>query len=354
MRRRTTKLLLLILFLLPALYYATRGVVSAQTPELVWPPDGWTVDTVTPTVRWRGQGYPQLRVFKDQSPASYTIDRVLPQGQDSYTLSTDLEPGTVYKWKVRINPLRPEASPLTWEPWSEAWSFSTPGEASWSSSAQAGSLWPTGGGVASSITPTLSWTAPPASAQYELVMTPEGNEAARTSIIRPIASDLTLPGPPTWYGMLPGTLYYWRIRVTNVTRSIGPSDPSWGTWSQMAAFRTPVPTGDAISSLIPDAGRVDSLTPTLVWRSAEPNLFYYEIQVSSDPKFITDATRSIAPVYWEVKHGGVTTPPNSYTVPAAYSLKGGAAYYWRVRPVSFGPAGSVPWSKIWSFTTPND
>ncbi|GEM_PF-2275813 len=353
MRRRRIQLLLLLLIILPGMYILTRDVVSAQNSELVWPPDGWNLDTLSPTLRWRGQGYTQLRIYKAHSPNSYVLDTILVQGRDSYTVSPALDPGTTYKWKVRSNPVRPDASPLTWGPWSPERSFNTPGSASWTSAAQVGSLWPTDGTIASSITPTLSWTYPPGAAQFELVITPEGNEQARTSIIRPIASSFTMPGPPTWYGMLPGTLYYWRIRVSNVPYPVVPAEQAWSPWSPLAAFRTPVTTGDAIGTITPDGQRVDSITPTLIWRSAEANLFYYEVQVSADPKFTLERLKAFAPVYWELRHGGMTAPPNSYTIPPAYPLKAGATYYWRVRPVAFGSSVStVPWSKTWSFVTP--
>ena len=354
MRRRRIMSLLLLLIVFPSLYLATRGVVSAQTSELVWPPDGWNVNTLNPTLRWRSQGYTQLRIYKAQSPTLYLVDTVLPSGQDSYTvpLSQALEAGTLYKWKVRSNPLPPASSPLTWGIWSLERGFTTPGSASWGSSAQAGSLWPTGGTVTSSITPTLSWTLPPGGAQFELVITPEGNEAARTSIIRPIASSFTIPGPPTWYGMLPDTLYYWRVRVTQASYPVGPSEPSWGPWSPLGSFRTPAAAGSAITPITPDGQGVASTTPTLSWQSADPNLFFFEVQASADPRFMTDPSKSIAPVYWELRHGGVTSPPNSYTIPATYPLAKGTTYYWRVRPIGSKMGASVPWSKTWSFTTP--
>lgn len=59
-----------------------------------------------------------------------------------------------------------------------------------------------------------------------------------------------------------------------------------------------------------------------------------------------------AAVYWNLVHGGVTTPQNSWRVPEAYPLVGGATYYWRVRPRVQGDGLAVDWSDKWRFVTP--
>src|SRR5207249_1829514 len=86
--------------------------------------------------------------------------------------------------------------------------------------------------------------------------------------------------------------------------------------------------GPGINLIAPGFGpTVGSLTPVLAWQNSDRETFYYEVQVSSDQGFGPDAF-----LYWELRHGGATTPPNSYTVPEAFPLQPETAYYWRVRP----------------------
>ena len=49
-----------------------------------------------------------------------------------------------------------------------------------------------------------------------------------------------------------------------------------------------------------------SLTPKLQWDNANTAVFYYEVQVSKDPEFGPNAF-----LYWELVHGGASTPLNS-------------------------------------------
>ena len=99
-----------------------------------------------------------------------------------------------------------------------------------------------------------------------------------------------------------------------------------------------------------DQSPVDSTTPTLTWANSDRQVFYYEVQVSADPEFGSGA--GAPPLYWELVHGGVSSPMNSYTIPAQFPLESGATYYWRVRPRVQGDGTPVGWTQAWSFTTP--
>jgi hypothetical protein len=96
---------------------------------------------------------------------------------------------------------------------------------------------------------------------------------------------------------------------------------------------------------------VASVTPTLAWSSADGQVFFYEVQVSKDPGFTVESQFAWAPLYWETLHGGMTSPPNSYTIPGRYPLEQGRTYFWRVRPAGLGSSQGA-WSTTWQFNTP--
>src|SRR5579885_3366850 len=98
-----------------------------------------------------------------------------------------------------------------------------------------------------------------------------------------------------------------------------------------------------------DSAALDSLQPVLTWRAQDPAVWYVEVQVSKDPAFSNGP--GSPPLYWELRHGGVTNPPNSYAIPAARPLEPGAIYYWRVRPRIQGGGDPMPWSPANRFTT---
>ena len=148
--------------------------------------------------------------------------------------------------------------------------------------------------------------------------------------------------------MLPGMTYTWRVRMTYANTALSESSLLWGPWSQPFTFKTPPPSISTIALASPANGSVVSnSTPTLQWSNSDSSIFYYEVQVSKDPKF-----GSNSPLYWELRHGGVTTPQNSYTVPNGYPLEPATTYYWRVRPRVQGDGSPVDWSPNWTFRAP--
>ena len=198
------------------------------------------------------------------------------------------------------------------------------------------------------FTTILSWTNPSLAIQVHLQVTPYSNDGPGVNLILSGVSSFTLPPPPHWYGLLPDMEYSWRTRASDAPTSVGVDDSSWGAWSSVWTFRTPTVTG-TVAPVTPIDGAMIGSDPVLRWSDANPNIFYYELQVSSDNSLNTDPETATAAVWHLLLHGGVTTPQNSYR---AAGLQPGTKYYWRVRPRVQGDGHPVDWSKMWSFAVP--
>ena len=147
------------------------------------------------------------------------------------------------------------------------------------------------------------------------------------------------------YVMLPDMTYIWRVRTTTVLTP--PVEEEWSSWS-VSSFHTAATSIDSVSRVSPEMdAAVDSPTPTLTWGNSDPVVFWYEVQVSKDPDFGPSAF-----LYWELRHGGITDPPNSYTIPDAFPLEAGTIYNWRVRPRIQGDGEPLDWSFGYRFSTP--
>lgn len=337
---------IIVLLALPFLVGAD-SIIQARRPVLQQPPDGWTTDTLTPTLRWQAEGNVQVRLTAAGSQTPI-VDEFLPAGVEALT-TPPLASGQQYHWKVRTNPFD-VSSVYTWSVWSPEYAFTTIGNLPWNLSAYARPTAPKNGAIASSVTPTLTWDAPVGSTHYEMVLTPANNERASVRFVNTIGTSYKIPGAPVWYGMLPDAVYYWRVRVNNAPGPVPDDHPSWGPWSEVYAFRTPVPSSQLLGPLTPaHQTTVRDTTPVLQWSNPNDDVFFYEVQLSKDPDFITDPARSVAPVYWETVHGGMTTPRNSYQVTGRYALEQGQNYFWRVRAAVPGGQREAPWGPTWSF-----
>lgn len=207
----------------------------------------------------------------------------------------------------------------------------------------------------------LSWSAAPSATQYQLRVIPANNDGPGINLIigdRTLVTSASFTiQPPTLgrgpYLLLPGMSYRWQVRVTDAPASVGEDDTSWGLWSEAWTFFTPVPNFATIQTSEPgDKATVTSRMPTLVWANAIPSLFYYEVQLSEDPLFVTDPAAATKPVYWNLVHGGQSRPMNSWTVPQSAALTPGTRYNWRVRPRVQGDGLPVAWSPAASFQIP--
>lgn len=205
---------------------------------------------------------------------------------------------------------------------------------------------------------TLKFTPPEGTTQYHVQVTPFNNDGPAINMIigarEMVQSGMfTVPAPEYGRGnyiMLPGMGYKWRVRVSSSNTAIGENDPSWSAWSE-DKFRT----RDASSGTIKLSNGDNNIsqhsvaTTAIRWENSDPNIFYYEVQVSEDPTFNTNPDTATAAVYWNLVHGGITN--NSWTAPEG-ALRPGATYYWRVRPRQQGDAKQLAWTPVASFTNP--
>lgn len=211
---------------------------------------------------------------------------------------------------------------------------------------------------AGTFSPTLQWSTDivyiqPPTYQYHLQLIPFSNDGPGIDVIRTKGRDdpeaFQVDPPPGWYGLLPDLSYTWRVRLSDATSSIDTTDASWEAWSPWCALRTPKVETSTIAAVAPAAGASgQSLTPSLQWSNANPAVFYYELQASTDPTFNTDPATATTAVWWNLVHGGVSTPPNTWVPPA---LQPATRYYWRMRPRVQGDGVPVGWSPTFSFTT---
>ena len=210
-------------------------------------------------------------------------------------------------------------------------------------------------GDASSMGPLLQWTQPPQTTWFQVQVIPFNEDGPGINLVigdgaLVRAAQYQVLGPnfgsadPN-YVMLPGMTYLWRVRTTTVLTN--PTEADWSAWA-VSSFKTPPASSSTITPVAPPAfGEVSTLTPTLTWANSNAAVFYYEVQVSRDYEFGPNAF-----LYSEYVHGGASTPPNSYVVPAAFPLEAGEIYYWRVRPRIQGDGDPLPWSATYVFLAP--
>lgn len=203
----------------------------------------------------------------------------------------------------------------------------------------------------------LTWKYPNAPiTQVRLEMLPANGDGAGIDVIlnaNPQANgSFRVPAPPEWFGLLPDMTYRWRLQASEATTSITLDDPSWGPWSQTFTFQTPKARITDVAHMQPNNGASTITTPTFTWRDTDSQVFYYEFQLSSDPTFNTDPATATASVYWNLIHGGITTPKNSYTVPVSAKLQPATTYWWRVRPRIQGDGTPLPWTEPWFIRIP--
>ena len=208
------------------------------------------------------------------------------------------------------------------------------------------------------LSPMLQWVNPAATTWYQIQVAPARNDGpgidlviGDPALVQQAQYQVQAPnfGAATPnYVILPGMTYTWRVRSSTTLGT--PNEQSWTGWSGPRTFRTGVVPSTSITPVSPLPGTTaPNTTPTLTWANTNPSVFYYEVQVSRDISF--GAGAGSPPLYWELRHGGITTPSNSYAVPAAFPLQPATTYFWRVRPRVQGDGTPLPWSATWSFAT---
>ena len=66
---------------------------------------------------------------------------------------------------------------------------------------------------------------------------------------------------------------------------------------------------------------------------------------------LVDDAQRLSDEEFELRHGGATAPPRSYTVPSGFPLQPATTYHWRVRPRVQGDGTPVAWSEVFTFVT---
>ena len=203
-----------------------------------------------------------------------------------------------------------------------------------------------------------SWSSPASATQYHLQVTPLHEDGPGINLIRNVDSGIFWVLPPVFgygnYVLLPGAHYSWTIRFSSAPHSIGVDDSSWGPWSTQKWYRTEPPSSSTLTLVEPTAGSVTTKPrPTLRWNDVAWTNFYYEVQLSTDPQFRMGSD-AVAAVYWNLVHGGMTNPLNSWTVPEGFDLPPGT-YYFRVRQrvqatLNGAEERGIPWAAPQSFT----
>lgn len=279
------------------------------------------------------------------------------------TFNAALSQGNTYYWRVRVRGVGPSlgGADLSYAAgaWSNTASFAVGSHGA--PTAPAPQL-PADGTTMPNLGPIqLSWNNPSGTTQFHVQVLPLNNDGQAIDLIigdpAQVAAATYTVQPPVMgqgnYVILPGAAYNWRVRTTTKSGEVSVVDPSWGPWSDVRTFKTPRPTAASIQvqQVTPSA------TPTVSWKNSNVNNFYYEVQISQDRTFNADPATATAAVYWNLIHGGLTNPLNSYTLPAGTTLEKGKTYYARVRQrVQATALGAdepgIGWSQMVSFIVP--
>ena len=274
------------------------------------------------------------------------------------TDGTELIQGETYWWRVRVRATdksfdntKEGQIQLNQGPWSPVSTFSVSSTSTQITEPKA-SL-PLHGSQLPGLSTQLSWNNPPSVTQVQVQVTPlNGDGPGINLIFGSLITSYNVPAPVFGEGpylMLPGATYTWRVRVTNAGVAVDENHPSWGPWSEPRTFSTAPPSAGTLALVSPIGGAASSdTTPSLTWKDANSAMFYYEVQLSADPNF--GQSGAVAPVYWNLVHGGEADPPNSWTVPDDFALPNGT-YHWRVRQrVQATPSASAEQGIAWSTT----
>jgi hypothetical protein len=246
-----------------------------------------------------------------------------------------LIPGETYYWATRVAGADDGETECNWSPIGK---FSvTPPSGSVSRAPEL--LSPAEGEPRPNLGPIdLSWNNPPGTVQYHIDIRPLGDDGPGINLIISdpalVASASYRIQPPVFgqgnYVMLPGAIYQWRVRTSGSTDpNLTPTDPSWGPWSAVRTFKTPRANAGTIQLLRPINGQVVAdTTPTLEWKDANAQMFYYEVQLSADSDFGAGSRGPFTAVQHQLVHAGESNPPSSYTSPVTLTP---GSWYWRVR-----------------------
>jgi len=214
----------------------TSPCVAVAT--LITPTNGAALDTLAPSFRFDA-GIRQNTTryeFQISQQDLFTSTRFIKRagveaGVNSIQLTLNLDPATLYYWRVRLQCGEALA------PWSETWSFTTGSDGSFGITPI--QISPVDGALLTSWPVSLTWEAVPGAIEYFA----SWRKAEATSVIYGMWTTAT--GTLSW-GLGPGTLYEWSVGTRNAY-GIGPKSGWW-------RFTTPS-TPPAPEHVFPRGGR---------------------------------------------------------------------------------------------------
>lgn len=198
-------------------------LVGRDKPELVAPSGGIQLTTLAPELVWRSEEDHWYGIDISTDPQFSTLAVTVPPrthcGGPQYQLQlmTNLEPATVYYWRVGYDD---GTGVFTW---SETWSFTTPGPGGVLPSTPL-PVMPADGSTVASLSPCLSWQGVDGAGIYDITL------GVRDSLFTFSVLSPT-PGQLVPFALLPGRTYVWRVRAFN--------GYGWGPDSITWSFRTP-------------------------------------------------------------------------------------------------------------------
>ncbi len=290
---------------------------SFNTPgeiALVSPANGSTLSrTLNPTLDWDYiNGGDMYEYQYDLSPDFDSPELVTGQravGTSEIEITTPLRFGATYYWRVR------EYTAIDTTPWSETWSFNTPGEIVLVS--------PSNGATNVGASTTLDWDYIRGGSLYEYqydTCSTFDSPGLATGTIAVGTSQVSVSG------LRFGTTYYWRVRETS------PVDTT--DWSEVWHFTT---TNGVPTLTSPSDGYVytNSVKATVYWNSVT-GAGHYIVAWDTVPTFDS-------PLYETF----TATASSIYIT----ELNFGTTYYWKVCSINSNDSDTSSWSTVWRFTT---
>ena len=281
-------------------------------PALASPANNALVTTYAPVLDWADASgvvdHYQVQMATNSNFGAVVQDQDV--SESAYTASPDLNPNTVYWWRVRSYNLYLEPSN-----WSTARSFRTVMVTPVLTS-------PTDTEHLLTTRPKFDWSDVTGKSNYTLQVS-----TVDTFLTTVLNTTATLSEYTMTADLSPkGQTLYWHVRANgtngpsaySVTRSVTSANPP----------SVPVLTLPASNALVP------TLTPMLTWGVSTGSPTGYEVEVSRNVGF-TDLAES-----------ATEGSPSHTTVP----LVGGRTYWWRVRSVN-AAAEKSQWSAVRTFRT---
>ncbi len=305
------------------LYTQVPGTFALSVPA-----DGAMTSDRTPDFSWAEATQTDYYKLEVDNSAGFGSPEMTiePLTMESFSPSASpplaLQPNTTYFWRVTaINPLGNRVS----SPVSR--SFTTPANAPAAFALSS----PTAGATAVSRNPSFFWSASNDSDGYALTVDDDAGFGS------PAINQSGVFGTfYAWFGspLLPNTTYHWKVTSTN---AIGATASSPATQSFVTAGAFP---GSFALSSPADGVNVTTLTPTLVWGSA---------QFADSYRVIVDDQLGLTTP--EIDQPGVLG--TSFPIPAD-ALTNGIRYYWQIKAENAaGSTNSSPAVASFGVIVPN-